>query len=233
MQTDCCSSCPSGWSQTILEVKMLDVEVLGWCGYTWSEVVRLGVMPNSLKRLWKRLMVEKWTFNSRATALEDIPAVSMLIARSLKTCAICGIVLCDQTAHFNDPLWLTLFMEGVNVRLLDHCQVSSLPHYCGFKEQEIPGIYTVGMVIYWNSNVNILIFWDIIFTDLKCRLPNGRGRVLMAVLWNSQSMFGVSDQAFQTCCRTHSGLQPVVDWPQCWRLGSCSWWWLSGPSTLM
>ncbi len=40
MQTDCCSSCPGGWSQTILEVKMLDVEVLGWCGYTWSAVVR-------------------------------------------------------------------------------------------------------------------------------------------------------------------------------------------------
>ncbi len=38
MQTDCCSSC--GWSQTILEVKMLDVEVLGWCGYTWSAVER-------------------------------------------------------------------------------------------------------------------------------------------------------------------------------------------------
>ncbi len=38
IQTDCCSSC--GWSQTILEVKMLDVEVLGWCGYTWSAVVR-------------------------------------------------------------------------------------------------------------------------------------------------------------------------------------------------
>ncbi|KAF7704767.1 hypothetical protein C0J45_8080 [Silurus meridionalis] len=33
MQTD-------SWSQTILEVKMLDVEVLGWCGYTWSAVVR-------------------------------------------------------------------------------------------------------------------------------------------------------------------------------------------------
>ncbi len=28
-------------SQPILEVKMLDVEVLGWCGYTWSVVVRL------------------------------------------------------------------------------------------------------------------------------------------------------------------------------------------------
>ncbi|ROI15373.1 hypothetical protein DPX16_12925 [Anabarilius grahami] len=34
MQTDCFSSCPGGWSQTILEVKMLDVEVLCWCGYT-------------------------------------------------------------------------------------------------------------------------------------------------------------------------------------------------------
>ncbi len=39
-QTDYCSSCLGGWSQMILEVKMLDVEVLGWCGYTWSAVVR-------------------------------------------------------------------------------------------------------------------------------------------------------------------------------------------------
>ncbi len=101
MQPDCCSSCPGDWSQTILEVKMLDVEVLGWCGYTWSAVLRpVGCMPNSLKRLWRRLMVEKWTFNSRATALVDIPAVSMPIVRSLKTCDICGIVLCDKTAHF-------------------------------------------------------------------------------------------------------------------------------------
>jgi len=40
LQTNCCSSCPGGWSQTILEVNMLDVEVLGSCGYTWSAVVR-------------------------------------------------------------------------------------------------------------------------------------------------------------------------------------------------
>ncbi len=64
------------------------------------------------------------------------------------------------TSFSNDPLCLILFVEGVNDRLLDHCQVSSVPHYCGFKEQEIPTIYTVWMVIYWNSNVNILIFWD-------------------------------------------------------------------------
>ncbi len=40
MQTDCCSSCSDGWSQMNLKVKMLDVEVLGWCGYTWSAIVR-------------------------------------------------------------------------------------------------------------------------------------------------------------------------------------------------
>ncbi len=70
------------------------------------------------------------------------------------------IALLEQPHLSVMTLWLTLFVEGVNVRFLDHCQVSSLPHYCGFKEQEIPRIYTVGMVIHWNSNVNILIFWD-------------------------------------------------------------------------
>ncbi len=45
-------------------------------------------------------MVEKLKFNSGATALVDIPAVSMPIASSLKTCHICDIVRCDKTAHF-------------------------------------------------------------------------------------------------------------------------------------
>ncbi len=64
-----------------------------WMWRSWAGVVtrglwlwgRLDVLPNSLKRLWRRLIVEKWTFNSRATALVDIPAVSMPIACSLKT----------------------------------------------------------------------------------------------------------------------------------------------------
>ncbi len=64
------------------------------------------------------------------------------------------------TSFSNDPLWLSLFVKGVSDCLLDHCQVSSVTHCCGFKEQEIPTIYTVWMVTYWNSNVNILIFWD-------------------------------------------------------------------------
>ncbi len=76
-----------------------------------------------------------------------------------------------STPFSNDPLWLTLFVEGVNDRLLDHCQVSSLPHYCAFKEEEILRIYTVWMVIYRNSNVNILIFWDTeILTSISCKL---------------------------------------------------------------
>ncbi len=69
--------------------------------------------------------------------------------------------LLEQPPPFsNDPLCLTLFVEDVNDRLLDHYQVSSVPHYCAFKEQEIPRIYTVRVVIYWNTNVNIIIFWD-------------------------------------------------------------------------
>ncbi len=51
------------------------------------------------------------------------------------------------TPFSNDLLWFALFVEVVNVRLLDHCQVSSVSHYCGFKEQDIPWVYTVGMVI--------------------------------------------------------------------------------------
>ena len=45
-------------------------------------------------------MVEKLTLYSLATALVNILAVSMPIAFSLKTGDICGIVLCDKTAHF-------------------------------------------------------------------------------------------------------------------------------------
>ncbi len=44
----------------------------------------------------------------------------------------------------------------------------------------------------------------------------------MAVLWDGQSGCGVSDQAFvfETYSKNCSGLQSVVDWPQCWGEGS-------------
>ncbi len=80
---------------------MLDVEVLGWCGYMWSAVVRpVGCTAKFSEMTWRQLILEKLTLNSQATALVDIPAVSMPIARTFKTCNICGIVLCDKTAHF-------------------------------------------------------------------------------------------------------------------------------------
>ncbi len=84
---------------------------------------------------------------------------------------------CFDTALLEQPplsvmtlLWLTLFAEGVNDRILDHCQDSSVPKYCGFKEQEIPTIYTIWMVIYWKSNVNIQISWYGFLTFISCKL---------------------------------------------------------------
>ncbi len=98
---DCCSSCPGGWSQTILEVKMLNVEVLGWCGYTWSAVVRpVGCTAKFYEKPLETAYGRNIYIQFTAKALMDIPAVSKPIARSLKTCDICGIALCDKTAHF-------------------------------------------------------------------------------------------------------------------------------------
>jgi hypothetical protein len=79
----------------IPQVMKLDVEVLGWRGYTCVVVRPLGHAAKFSKT------TEKCTFNSVVTALVDIPAVSMPIACTLKTCDNCGTVLCDKTAHFN------------------------------------------------------------------------------------------------------------------------------------
>ena len=66
MQTDCCSSSLGGWSQMILELNML-LNMLHVVTRGLRLSGRLGVLPNCLKRLWRRLMVEKWTFNSRGS----------------------------------------------------------------------------------------------------------------------------------------------------------------------
>jgi hypothetical protein len=75
-------------------VKKLDMEVLGWHGYKWYAVV-------------ERLMVDKWTSNL-ATALVDIPAVSMPIAHSLKSAHFTVALSPAQGVIimlFNQPLW--------------------------------------------------------------------------------------------------------------------------------
>ncbi len=65
------------------------------------------------------------------------------------------------TPFSNDPLWLTLFVEGVKDRLLDHGQVSSVPHYCGFKKQDAHNLYSRdGHLIKLKYKYsNILIYW--------------------------------------------------------------------------
>ncbi len=39
------------WFQTILEVKMLDVQVLGWCGHSCSQHANC-TLPQNLRHLW-------------------------------------------------------------------------------------------------------------------------------------------------------------------------------------
>jgi hypothetical protein len=84
-----------------------------WMWRSWAVMVthglrmwgRLDVVPNSLKQHWRLLMLEKWTLHSLATALVDIPAVGMPIARSIKNWDIFGIVLCDKTVYFRVALY--------------------------------------------------------------------------------------------------------------------------------
>ncbi len=72
----------------------------------------------------------------------------------------------------NDSLWITLFVGGCRWSSSGPLKVNSVPHYCGFKDQEIPTIYTVWMVIYWNSNVNILRDW--LLTFISCKLESSK-----------------------------------------------------------
>ncbi len=73
-------------------------------------------------------------------------------------------LICFDTALLEQPPLSVMTLCDLpslwRVSMIVFCQLSSVPHYCGFKEQEIPRMYTVWLVIYWDSNVNILIFWD-------------------------------------------------------------------------
>jgi hypothetical protein len=88
VQTHSFINCLGGWCQTISQGKKPGVEVLGWRGYTCSVVVR---PVGNIFKFSKPTLFEKITLHSLATTLVDIPAVSITIARSLKT--IRGIVL--------------------------------------------------------------------------------------------------------------------------------------------
>ena len=68
--------------------------------------------------------------NILATALVDIPAVSMPIPRSLKTWDICAIVLCDKNVSFSGLLFIPT--QGIMILLL--IQLLDMPHLPGGKD---------------------------------------------------------------------------------------------------
>ncbi len=98
VQTNCCSR-PGGWSQTILQVKKPDVEVLGWSGFTCSVVVRpVGCSAKFSETTLETAYGSEINIQFTPAALVDIPAVSMPTARPLKTRDTCGFVLCNKSS---------------------------------------------------------------------------------------------------------------------------------------
>ncbi len=90
---------------------------------------RLDVLPNSLKRLWRWIMVEKWTFNSRATALVDIP-VSRPIACSLKlatSLALCCVI----KLHILEWPFIVTSLRHTSAIIMLSNQHLDMPHQWG------------------------------------------------------------------------------------------------------
>ncbi len=106
-----------------------------WMWRSWAGVVicglrlwgRLDVLPNSLKRLWRQLMVEKLTLNSRATALVDITAVNMPIVAQSKlatSVALCCVIKLHILEWFRSFILASLRHTCAIIILICHtCEV--------------------------------------------------------------------------------------------------------------
>jgi hypothetical protein len=76
--------CLGGWFQTIPQVKKTVVEVLGWCGYTCSAVVRpVGRTAKFSKMMLKAAYGREINSKFSGTNLVDIHVVSMSISHFL------------------------------------------------------------------------------------------------------------------------------------------------------
>ncbi len=111
-----------------------------WMWRSWAGVVicglrlwgRLDVLPNSLKRLWRRLMVEKFTLNSRATALVDITAVNMPIVAQSKlatSVALCCVIKLHILEWFRSSIVASLRHTCAIIMLSN--QHLDMPHLWG------------------------------------------------------------------------------------------------------
>ncbi len=140
-------------------VKILLMMMFLFQNFSWSclSVVTLdALIPSSVHSLWS----SPKCLNCLCLTVFSTLRSSQLLVHIFLPNFFLLVLPWTATPFSNGHLGLTLFVEGVNDRLLDHCQVSSVPHYYGFKKQEMPRMYTVWMVMYRNSNVNILIYWD-------------------------------------------------------------------------
>ncbi len=121
-----------------------------WLSMHW---LQLESTPASVHSLWSspkcsnRLCLTVFSSLRFSLLLVHLFVPNFLIPVNFAFNMLWYSTLLTATPLSNDLLSLTLFVEGVNDSLQDHCQVSSLPHYCGFKKQDIPQSYTIGMVI--------------------------------------------------------------------------------------
>jgi hypothetical protein len=97
VQNHSLTSCPGGWSQTITQVKKPNVEVLGWCGYTWPVDVRLGGRTAKFcktKLVWQQLW---WIFLPSACQLHT-PSKHLRHCRVAFYCPQHKVHLCNDHA---------------------------------------------------------------------------------------------------------------------------------------
>ncbi len=147
---------------------MVFVSEVAWYPFSWRHlsVVTLDALtPASVKSLWSSPKCLHWLCLTVFSSLRSFLICLCTFSHPISSFQSTLHLICFDTALCGQPplLLITfcdLLVEGVSDFLLYHCQVTNLPHYFGLKKQEIPGIYTVGMVIWWNSNVNIIIFWN-------------------------------------------------------------------------
>ncbi len=132
-----------------------------WAVVTLDALTQLQFTPcETLTSIWNRLCLTLFSSLRSSMLLVHIFLHNFFLPVN---CALISLIQHSMNSHpfSNDPLWLTLFVEGVNDRLLDHCQVSSIPHYCGFKEQEISNLYCMdGHLLKIKCKYsNILRYW--------------------------------------------------------------------------